>query len=559
MWFTNFGIHSITKIIYVAGDGSKYHYMVAKLVNTKGVVKDIKLPASGWVSTLIKRIERDTPGFIIYSDVTHNVTTILKRIFDEIFQKLIDDQRIISQFIYLQWGWGELQSDFTRTFYDGSLPNCLSKKNLMPQENDPVNHKKFLTDAVNTVLGVTPLNVSFPISNHVLLAYMDALFRDAIPGFGVRHSMLLTGDTGIGKSSLLTALCNVCSPEEERLFSLRSTEPGIRDMIRKEGHDDCICGDDYNLEGSITEVRRKTNIFQNINRDKSNGIVRITKLDRQNKNNKIVENVEMEERHDEMRGSIIFNGETKIVSEIVSGTLRYIVIQLSQQVNMQLLYILQTTSLWKYLVSMWIRFLQDNYSSIVNYIKLEVAKRRQSYQMIDGRLKDAFIQQMITQEIFAWFLLCNEVINEEGRTKLINDFYVIMSDVVNKQATFAKKQAPHLLFLLELWSLMGDKIVIAENVNEYTENPSKFTGYRQNGLVFLKRDEAFRIIVTAFADRREYFPATVEDISRDLKLHGFTSTDNEGFLKRASSLIEGRPRMLALIEDACLQFIDSNK
>lgn len=559
---TNFGILSLRKEIYADRDGNKIRYMNVLLLNDESQKKEIKLSYEGWTSHLMKLIEREAPGFIIFSDRFRNAAAMFKRICEELQKKLLATDRIITQFIYLDWGWGEKLKDGSRIFYDGSMNNCLSEKCLLPTNPDTNQHQKNLTDAYTTMLALAPSETILPIVNYILSSQMDVIYRDANNSFAIRSTLFLVGGSGSGKSDGSAALCNVCAPEDDRLISVRSTQAATEEMVEEKGYDDCIVIDDFNMEGSAKDVVDRMNLIKSIIRSKSDLRMRKKKDMSKSKrleNLKKIENDEQPKERHMMRGGIICNGELALISEIVSGTLRYLIIPVNQPFNKQALTTLQMTQIWKYFISEWIRFLQSHYLPILNYIMVEFPKRRVEYQIAEPRLKDALIQHMITYEMFTWFLLTNNVISEADRNKLCCDFYVIIAKIINQQSLLAHKQAPHLMYLQEIWNLMGDKIKIAANIDYYNENISYFTGYRQEGIIYLKRDVAYKAVIAAFIARRERFPATIDEISKALKQYGLSITDPNSLLKRASSLIEGRPRMLALKEDECLKAIDANK
>ena len=559
---TNFGILSLRKEIYADRNGNKIRYINLLLLNNEGERKEVRLPYEGWTSHLMKLIEKEAPGFIIFSDKFRNAAAMFKRICEELQKKLLNEGKIITQFIYLDWGWSERLSNGSRIFYDGSMNNCLSEKCLLPTSPDANQHQKILDDAYHTMLALAPPEIILPIVNYILSSQMDVIFRDANNSFAIRNTLFLVGGSGSGKSDGSTALCSVCAVEDDRVISVRSTQAATEEMVEDKGYDDCIVIDDFNMEGSTKDVVDRMNLIKSIIRSKSDLRMRKTKDMSKSKRlenlNKIENNEQPKERHI-MRGGIICNGEIQLVSEIVSGTLRYLIIPVNQPFNKQALTTLQITMIWKYFISEWIRFLQANYLQILNYILNEFPKRRELYQIAEPRLKDALIQHMITYETFIWFLLKNNVITEDDKNKLHYDFYCIITNIVNQQSLLAHKQAPHLMYLQEVWNLMGDKIKIAANIDYYTENISFFTGYRQDGIIYLKRDPAYKAVIAAFTARREKFPATISEVSKALKEYGFSITDPGSFLKKTSSLIEGRPRMLALKEDECEKAIDANK
>ena len=230
--YANFSIVSLRKEIYVDRNSDKMKYMKILLLSSEGYKKEIKIPYEGWTSHLMKVIEREAPGFIIYSDKFRNATAMFKRICEEIQKKLLEEGKIITQYIYLDWGWGERLKDGSRIFYDGSMTNCLSKKCLLSMNPDTNQHQKNLAYGYSTILTLAPSETILPIVNYILSSQMDVIYRDANNSFAIRSTLFLVGDSGIGKSTGSAALCNVCAPEEDRLISVRSTKPATEEMVR---------------------------------------------------------------------------------------------------------------------------------------------------------------------------------------------------------------------------------------------------------------------------------------------------------------------------------------
>ena len=103
------------------------------------------------------------------------------------------------------------------------------------------------------------------------------------------------------------------------------------------------------------------------------------------------------------------------------------------------------------------------------------------------------------------------------------------------------------------------KLVIAPDIDTYIQDMRHYIGYKddKNQVLMIKKDDAFNVVRNDFASRGDYLPISVEDLSKVLKREGLTKCDKDSCLKRAPNVIEGRPRMLALIEHKCTAIIDA--
>lgn len=263
-------------------------------------------------------------------------------------------------------------------------------------------------------------------------------------------------------------------------------------VLLKSSVDDVVVLDDFNFEGSQKEVSDKLKIVRNVIRSISDGVIR-AKFE----NNKKVSEYKP-------RTLALITGETKMTSQLTSSELRYLKIEMKRPFDgTKLLMFQQNPMILKFLFSEWIRFLEKNYVPCVSWVRNEIPKRRATLNLNEGRLADAYVQMCLIAQIFQTFIF---------------------------------------------------KSIKPEMLNDSIKN--FFDGYAEGEVIMLEKDSVYKKIKSAYAERGEFFPASPDEVSKTLKEHNLTICDKGTNLKRPSSKIVGRPRMLALIEKKCLELLD---
>ena len=251
------------------------------------------------------------------------------------------------------------------------------------------------------------------------------------------------------------------------------------------------------------------------------------------------------------------------MGQLISSELRYIKVIFKEKLKKDALAVFQNNHwIWQHVVAEFIRYLEKNYIAIIAEIKRTFTQERSPQGLEASRLIDTFLHL----KIIAWIFcnLCLEVgfLTKESAGSWFGYFTQILHKVVSDQDKAAVVQEPYIQFLAEFFNLCGTgKLMIAPDIKTYVQNVRIYIGYRdrENQILMIKKDDTFNAVSNAFIARNDYLPITSEDLSKLLKREGFTKCDKDSCLKRAPSVIEGRPRMLALIEHKCMNLLDNLK
>ena len=542
---SDFFIQSIVKEVEIGLDEVNEFYRY-QLKNDMGDVGEVRIPIHKQAS-LSSVIENELPGFQTFTDTVAGAREKVRRAMGEVIKKAMREGKILMLMLFAIWGWGKPFENGARRFYHAGLPNCTCEKMLSPIIADPVMRKERLTLAYD-IRKVAPPEVIRPLIVHTLGAYTDALFTDA--GYPIRYCLMEIGGSGFGKSSLTQVLFSPFVPMSDRLVTVRSTDGSI-DVLLETHFDDSLPVDDFNLEDSQEEINKKLKFIRALIRSYGDKNPRVKWAG----NKKLHKSA--------IRGTCVINGETKMLKQIKSSELRYIKIFFEKPIDLDLLEKYQLDpSIWTHFVSEFIRHLEWHYVSIVAYLRNKFSELRKIYRnaITEPRLRDIFIHMSLINELLSHFLYLNQIITEDERKQFCSEFDSLMLNLIAKQNSDAQSTAPYILYLSELWNLIGTgKIKIAPSLEFYAKNPTSYHGYKEGGIIMIKRDEIFVIIQNAFVARRDWLPASSDDIVKQLADNALTVSDADSNLKRTPSCVIGRPRMLALIESKCLAVLDSVK
>ena len=336
------------------------------------------------------------------------------------------------------------------------------------------------------------------------------------------------------------AIFSPFEPEQKRIHTVEGTEAAMKLLVR-DSRDDVLVIDDFNLEGTQQELNRKLRNMRLLIRIQADKTV-----PEKFSVNKQVERIDS-------RGGTVFTGEVAMLGQIPSSELRYLKIFFKQPVGSDMLSLLQSSNgYWCILLSEWIRFLASDYVGFVNFIRTKFPEMRQTSQIPEPRLRDAFIHHRITAQIFMTFIRSYQLIDDIHADQFLNHFSTIMLQLVENQGNDSKQRAIHLMFVSELRNLRGNgNLLIAPTLDDYIQRIREYSGYEDNrGHIFLKKDDIFRIISDSYRNRGEYFPTSANELPKILYENNLTKVNAGSFTVKASSLIEGRPPMICLIKDA---------
>ena len=488
-------------------------------------------------SDLPKVIEKRFHQFLIFTDRYSRTNEFFKRVSKEILRRELNAGRVQVEYVYSRWGWGLPDVNGARQFFSDS-PSENNSPKILSNKFPVFNQQQHYLQQGFNLFFLQPTETILPLLVYALASYADALFSDA--GYPLEHSLMMVGKSGYGKTSVARALFSPFEPEKSRIHTVEETEAAMKLLVR-DSRDDVLVIDDFNLEGTRQELNRKLRNMRLLIRIQADK----TAPEKFAVNNTV-------ERIDS-RGGTVFTGEVSMLGQISSSELRYLKVFFNQPVSGETLSILQSNNFyWRILLSEWIRHLANHCVNLVNFIRNRFPEMRQTSHLAEPRLRDAFIHHILTAQIFMSFIQNNQLVDENYVDQFMNQFSTIMSTLVKNQGNDSKQRALHIMFISELRNLRGNgDILIAPSLDAYIQRLRDYIGYEDsNGHIFLKKDDAFRIISESYRNRGEYFPTSANALPKILYENNLTKANAGSYTVKASSLIEGRPPMICLIKEA---------
>lgn len=534
--FTDFKLLVQVREIEVDVSGKETHFLRAILHKSTGENCTIRVPEEEW-KDLFELIEQKAPTCQFFADEVRNVKDKFRRIAGFLLQGNIHKRIFVSY-----WGWGPKLSNGGRIFCHGGRSDCTTAKTLPP----PAPDRKQAFNLGWTIFGVGDISITIPAVLQCLAAYTDGLFTDA--GYPLSHCAMLIGESGFFKTSLMRVIGAPFNDAKDRINSIRGTDASFR-VLHEIFYDDVLVVDDFNLEGTPSDVKQKLKTMQELIRGYSDKSPRSKYGGKDNIKKYAI------------RGTCIFTGETQMVGTLKSCELRYIKIFFQRPLDkVKLSFFQENPIIIQNMFTEYIRKLEANYPALVQWIQNEFPVRRQSVPIQEPRMKDAYIHMSFTAEILSSLAVDIGILTEEGALKWRNIANQILFNLISKQSNDAQLGEPYLRYLAEVWNLIGTgKIHIARNLEEYISDIAGFIGYQdRTGILIVKKDELYKTVLDAFYARNESLPIGIDEISRKLKEAGLTKCDPESCLVKVSSKIPGRPRMLALIPEKCVAKIGKN-
>ncbi len=534
--FTDFRMRIEAKEVLKKLDGTTLVSYRVVLTDEHGDSHVIKVAEDAW-GDLPSLIEKHAPVCQIFSDELSNCRERFRRLAGV----LLKAAKFRTVEIRESWGWGEPSSDGSRRFYHGGLDTCSSQKKLLPRLHDADLHGHCLQNALR-MWEAGPYEVTAPAILYCLAAYMDAIFTDA--GYPLAHCLMFIGPSGYLKTTFMRELYAPFVPKPQRLFTVRST-PASMNVLHEQAFDDVLAIDDFNREGRPADVEKKMKVIRDLIRTYSDKTPRA----------KYGGNHDVKQYA--LRGGCVFTGETSMTGQLKSGELRYLRVFLKAPLEKAVLgWFNENASTWPYFVSCWIRFLEARYTALLTMIRQEFPVRREKAEIREPRLIDTWVHLTLTADVMAEFLLSETILSREEVVFWRNNAQQALLAVIKRQEEAAQVQEPWLVYLEEIFNLIGTgRLVIAPDISVYVSDLTRYAGYKEESLTFLKKDEVFKAVMEAAWSRNETIPIGVDEVSKRFKEEGLTRCDAGSCLKKASSRIPGRPRMLALNTVACRKIL----
>lgn len=531
--FTDFHMAIEAREIEVDISGKESHFLRVILRESTGKTRTIRVPEEDW-KDLYERVEQKAPTCQFFTDEVRGVKEKFRCLAGFFLKGNIPERFLISH-----WGWGQKLSDGSRIFYHGGRTDCTSIKTLPPPAKD--RSQAFCQGW--RIFNVGDDAIMIPVVLQCLAAYTDALFTDA--GYPLSHCAMLIGESGFLKTSLMRVIGAPFNEAKDRINSIRGTDASFR-VLHEIFFDDILVVDDFNLEGTPADVKMKIKTMTELIRAYSDKSPR----SKYGGNDNIKKYA--------IRGTCIFTGETQMVGQLKSCELRYIKIFFQKPLDKEKLSFFQENPyLIQNMFAEYIRHLCSYYINLVRWIQEEFPKRRQYINISEPRLRDAFIHLSITAELLGGVATNTGAMTEEFACKWSAFAEKTLYALISRQSNEAQQGEPYIRYIAEVWNLIGTgKVRIARTLKEFVSNIPGFMGYQDSlGLLIMKKDDLYRLVLDAFYARNESLPIGIDEISKKLKEAGLTKCDPDSCLIKASSKIPGRPRMLALIPEKCMDKI----
>ena len=534
---TDFFVEILEKQVLKAIDGTTEEIVKVKLYDNENWEKFIEIPYEEWTN-LFAIIEKMVPERLIATDEIPNIKK-----FQRLASSIIRHSEVKVNEILQFWGWGPIRGDGSRKFYHGGLEDCKSAKSLSPPITDSILLGEIIRDVLD-IIKVGPSDIVATLLVYSAASYMDALFTDS--GHFLSHCLMLIGPSGMMKTSLARVIFSPFLPVKDRIETVRSTEASMH-VLHEKAYDDTLVIDDFNREGSIYEVKAKMKNLQTLIRSYSDKSPR-AKYGGKDDIKKYA-----------IRGGCTFTGETGMTGELKSGMLRYIKLSLNQRLDGVILKKYQDSpEKITIFFSEFIRYLERKYVFLVNYFKEEFESWRKDFERLrEPRLIDAFAHLSLSAETILKFTIDNNAMSEAEANKWYKEFLNGLFDILSKQSIESVTIEPYILYLKEIWNLIGTgAIEVAYDLGEYMDNMKKYIGYADGDLYMFKNEALYKAVSDSFKNKNDYLTMSLQEVTRALRDHELSECNKGSCLKKASSRLPGRPLMLALIKPKCEKLLE---
>lgn len=541
---TDFKVRVIERRVSSNVNGTTNDEIVFRLFDDSGWEYTTTIEYDKWASHLIGLIRSKVPTRIL------NLTELNLSHFEQLMAYVLKNSEFPTNYFVSHWGWGDRDSNLGRKFWHGGLKGCKTPKMLLPPIEDRIRRARLLREAFSFT-EIAPRGVASVLVIYSCAAYTDAIFTDA--GYFLSHGLMLIGSSGMLKTATVREVFNVFVSVNDRLTTVRSTEASLHVMTER-AFDDTLVIDDFNREGSKQEVAQKTKNIQTLIRSYSDKSPRV----------KYGGNDDVKKYS--IRGGLVITGETNMTGELKSGKLRYIKIPIEERFNGELLKKYQNNpKIMKFFFSEYIRFLEENYLKLVNFVSSNFDEYRIRFsELKEPRIIDAEVHLLMTAQIILEFLTENGVLTEMEGNCWLTDFERNLRELLRNQSEEVETTAPHILYVKQVWELLtSGAIELAPNVDCYKSDLKRYIGYVDGDLFMFKKDDLYRAVLNAYKNKDEYLTMGFDEVLKVLKDKGVSECNKGSNLRKASAKLSepnkgiGRPLMLALRKHICEKIIES--
>ncbi|MCI1823282.1 MAG: hypothetical protein LKI76_05040 [Megasphaera sp.] len=535
--FSNYYVHITERCITIDEDNNRTE-SVDLVIVVNGKQYQNVIPVKNYKS-LLYFLDRNLPECTLFTESVRAAKDCFKHVLSLLYGKY--QGQITEKYSY--FGWSNLRTNGTRYFLHGGRNDCLSAKKLVAIEN--IKNADLRTAL--KIFQIAGKKVVYPLMMYQAEAFLDALFTDA--KHPIQHTLMAVASTGSKKTSLFRVIFAPFDPAEDKVYTVRSTEASMK-ILHGKHRDDVFVVDDFNEEGTKTQVQATINKIHHLVRAYSDktpqamyaGPNRIRKYC--------------------IRGGCVFTAEEEIAGEILSASVRYLKVYFDAMPNEEILTFFQNNpQILQQFWSAFIYYVEANYANIVGYIQSTfTSMRKTEVKFKFDRLKDTGIAMTITACIISKFLQNIGLSTNEEGSLWVQDVYQTIFDLVSSQDQQTNPLRPEIKFLVAVYDCMGSgQLPIASDLSHYIANLSQYRGYWDKENIMLQASNSYVLVSDYYKQKNDHLGINEPALGKVLKEKDLTEHDTTGCLKKASSRIPGRPRMLCLKNELCRQAIEKNR
>ena len=489
-------------------------------------------------------IEQGYPDCMVYMDLVGNAKGLFKQIVSTLYRRIAP---IPASTVYSFSGWSPL-IEGRRFYLHGGRPDCRTEIEIPPL--DPAKDAMMIKEAMK-IANVADKSVIRPLICYQIESFLSAPFEDA--GFPNRHSLMMVGSTGSGKTSLARVIFAPFQPTG--IHSFRDTTASFRHSVEN-ARDNVFLLDDFLQEGKRSKVTE--------NKEKLWKLVRAysdSTFGAKYKNSK--GNYETT-----VRGGCVFTAEEEPTSEMESASLRYIKVPF-HEINWESLTEFQTNpEIFKVFYAEVIGFIERHYADIVDYIKQNFRNVRDEYskRLRKNRMADTAADLCLSSHVLAQFLKDKNIWTEETAKVWESENKEIFAQLAEGNEKSSRNRNPITRFLRALLDMEArKKCRFACNIDEYVNHTEEYIGYycQEVGtgkrLLMLQESEAYRCVTNELEKVDDYLNVSLTTVVSKLKRIGLSKCDAGSNLKRPPSKIPGRARMLCLKMDEVERYLQKEE
>ena len=470
--------------------------MLSVLVRGKGNKQTQFEIALSKYEFLFQEIVKENPEYRLYVDSKREIA-LFKQYCSEVYE--YSNINLSDEYVYLNAGWHK--SNEIWRYYSGNGVNCLSKLKLADKITFP---KIDLAEWVGELLQLADYKIMLPLLIHFHLGYTLKLFEDA--GYYEQYILAIIGESGSKKTSLARVMFNLFGGEE---INFTSTDRAIE--LELENRQDSVMVLDDLSSGNDKNLTKK---FENILRQLGDSIGRKKSV-----------NSGKDQEQVNTRCAVVLTAESDIDALSKSSKLRTLAVHMyadsldldklsKYQGEIHYSKVNENFSKFEQYITLYIRFLEENYKSIVN----ELVACRYAFTENFTFDRQATIFKMLMEQakiILKFWCYCG-LLCESDIEILQQKWFVELKEIVQLNEQRGLKVEPHLLFLQAIIQGALSENFIANDKIDYANNKDSYIGYLKKECLFLNVDLAYKYAVDYYKNQSLDFSFSRQSIVNKL-------------------------------------------